>query len=68
MCIQLSIDQSSAFALFCGSISTRPYASVTGSFVSALQIAVRVAHQPDVRRLADEHAAVEHLDRARHHE
>ena len=33
-----------------------------------LQIAVGVAREPEVRRLGDEHAAVEHLQRARQHE
>ena len=34
-------------------------------FRVGLQVAVGVAGQPEVRRLADEHAVVEHLQRAR---
>ena len=65
VCIQLSSPQWRPLA-FCSTLRFAPAVQVGHQLLRVHpQVAVGVAHQPEIRRLADQHAAVEHLQRAR---
>ncbi len=64
----LSSAHSRLFALCSTLPSLRPYSIGDELLAIGAKIAVRVLEQPEVRRLRDEHAAVEHLQPARQDE
>ena len=64
----LSIAQNRLLAL-CSMVAAGAAVVVADEILGVgLEIAVGVLHQPQVRRLADEHALIEHLERARQHQ